>query len=341
MKQLKYKNKSYFCIPIGLLVFFSLLFVIGCGSNLQENQESARPVIKQYQDEISVAMPINEDFFYQAVVSISSLIDTASDKTHYKIYALIPEDFRKEQIEKLRSLEKIRDNCRFEFINMNDEANNFLAKDFLGIDFYKLAVSTALLKSVKKCISLHPSTLVREDLSDKFHEVGLSDCYVAGVPGFCDFVENEEDYLQRLSIENFDYYINSGFLIWNLENCRKDKIADKFKSFLIDNKDSIEGNKFLDQDAINSVCSNKIFILPLAFNVFPNKKVNYNDTKFSARFSEEEWKSSNDSPKVINFSDDGGPWVNFNLKEAATWWNYARNTEFFNEFQDRYLFGVS
>ncbi|MDR0404234.1 MAG: hypothetical protein LBH37_00260 [Oscillospiraceae bacterium] len=321
-----------------VLVFFGVVCFSGCSSSTKEIGEPVKPVVKRYRDEVPVVMPINDDLFYQAVVSISSLIDTAEDSTCYKLYALTPGDFSKEKMEKLRSLEKIRDNCRFEFIDMDDKANNPLAPN-IDVKLYKFAIVSALLGTVKKCIYLDPTTLVCGDLAKElFREFNLSGKYVAGVKGCYDFIRDKEAYLDKLSLENFDHYIDPAILLFNLEDLRKDKVMDKFKVFLQSSEDNAVENRSLDRDVLNSQCGpDKILILPLKFNVCPHRSVKHGESEFSLIFSQKEWEGANSAPIVVNFLDAPGPWEDFNAYSSGKWWGYAKSTGFFEEFENRFL----
>ena len=96
--------------------------------------------------------------------------------------------------------------------------------------------------------------IIRQDVSRLFEDIDLDGYYMAGV------VEASSDWqirnYNKLGLR-FKEYINSGFLIMNLELMRQDKLSDKFVSIL-----QTEALEFPDQDAINIVCQGKLKFLP-------------------------------------------------------------------------------
>ena len=115
--------------------------------------------------------------------------------------------------------------------------------------FYRLLLQD-ILPNENKVLYLDCDTLVYKDLNE-IYNYNIADKYYTGM------LEEENRNIKGYIIK---YYINSGVLLINLDNLRKDNIYTKIIEYLTMNNNTLT---FHDQDTINAVCNTKMEFFPL------------------------------------------------------------------------------
>ena len=128
--------------------------------------------------------------------------------------------------------------------------------------------------------------------------------------------EASEEYISSLGTKDPKKYINSGILVLNTKLIREEKTFGDINTFL--NKH----NKLLfpDQDAINVLCDGRIHIF--------DKYWNY---QWAAIFGKYAPGISNLPYAVLHFTTGVKPWNNPNMPLSDKFWEYARNTPFYEQ----------
>ena len=146
---------------------------------------------------------------------------------------------------------------------------------------YRLVIAEEL-PEYNRAMYMDCDIVIRQDVSQLFENIDLDGYYMAGV------VEASSDWqihnYTKLGLR-FKEYINSGFLIMNLELMRQDKLSDKFVSIL-----QTEALEFPDQDAINIVCQGKLKFLPPIYNGIRTFLTHADKGNFLRVYSLEDWK---------------------------------------------------
>ena len=205
---------------------------------------------------IHIVANMNNKYIYPSLVSINSVLSKTNQNTTTIVYHILcPEDLRRGNINKLKSLLFIYpSNLEMIFYNMGNLFSQYKKSRFSEVTFYRLL--TPLFISVKKIIYLDCDVLAFEDLQEMY-EIPLNNIYISG---FLDFLSNGVDYLGLKS----DKYINAGVLLINLELIRKYKKYDELL-YMVKNIKNLENN---DQTIINYVFYPNIGILPSKFGIF-------------------------------------------------------------------------
>jgi lipopolysaccharide biosynthesis glycosyltransferase len=115
-----------------------------------------------------------------------------------------------------------------------------------------------LMPNDNKVIYLDCDTLILRNLSE-LYDIELGSYWVGGVKDTISI-----NYLYKLGLVDADVYINSGVLLINLDEWRKNSVTSSIISYI---KSHSEDNSLPDQDAINVVCKGNISILDPCFNV--------------------------------------------------------------------------
>ena len=106
-----------------------------------------------------------------------------------------------------------------------------------------------------KVLYIDTDAIVRKDISNVWN-YDISNFYVAGVK---DYGIIEDGIIEKYNITG--KYINSGFVVFNLDKIRKENIMKQWFK-LINTKKLV----FPDQDALNIVCQHHELYLPSMYN---------------------------------------------------------------------------
>ena len=261
-------------------------------------------------------------------VTMFSVLMNAKINTHYEFYLLIQSGFSLRNTEKISGLEQAF-NCSIHFVDMKNAFSD-LEQPIAHVatpTYYKLLAANILPKGYSKCIYLDVDVCVCTDLSDLI-DTDIKGYYLAGVvaPGY---YFNEEYHCPRLGLDSMRNYINAGVLLMNLEEIRRDNVTQKFVKLSQKNYETV------DQDVINVACYNKIKLLPLKYNVMPERIREYS-SELKELFSEEEIEEAKNNPSIIHYVDKVKPWDACEIFMADYWWKYAAKTGLFRDYR-KYL----
>ena len=146
----------------------------------------------------------------------------------------------------------------YSFINLQGKL-----KDIYVDERYTIAASYRLLlpdllPEYDKIIYIDCDVIVRNDLSEIYHQTILKGNYLAAV--YEAALDAQIPYLESIGCKP-GYYINSGFLIMNLGELRRNKMVPKFLE-----ASKVENLQFPDQDVLNQLCGGRITELPPYYN---------------------------------------------------------------------------
>ena len=270
---------------------------------------------------IPVAFALNNEYALTTYVAIKSMLMSASSKTEYHVYCLIPSGFKCIYMKRIEKLAIEFPFFQVTFIKMGD----LFTDAFLGIEhiseqtYYRLLLAD-LLKDIDRCIYLDGDILVLKDLADLFGSM-KEKYYLAGVkaPAYHLWSDEKKAIIcSRLGLKSFEHYINAGVLVMNLKKMREDKVVQKLLRVI---KEKLPSQ---DQDALNIVCYEKIQLLSLKYNV-PVYFINQNSIE--KLFDANEVSEARRSPVIVHFANGKvKPWSNRNLIYAEKWWELAEKS---------------
>lgn len=214
------------------------------------------PLLKKDNQEIHVLMNMNNKYIYPTLVSINSALKNANkNKTTLVYHILCPNDIRRSNLKKIKSLLNIYPNNLVIIIySMGNLFNSYKRNRFSEVTFYRLL--SPIFIPLEKIIYLDSDILVFKDL-DEMYNLSFNNNYVLGI---LDYLSYGTDYLGL----NSEKYINAGVLLINLEKIRSDK---KYIEMLYMYKTFKKLNNN-DQTIINYVLYPNIGKLPPKFGIF-------------------------------------------------------------------------
>lgn len=261
---------------------------------------------------IPVFFACDENFVKFTAVTINSLIANASKEFSYDIHILctkISED-KKQKVIKLANK-----NFKVYF----DDVTNYLKsisyrlpiRDYYSkTTYYRLFISE-MFPELDKALYLDSDMIVLGDISELYnHDIGEN--YV----GAC----NEQamvqtnvygTYVEKCIGLDRNKYFNAGMLLINCAQFRKQKILDQFIRLLHEYSFVVTQ----DEDYLNFICKDKVFWIENSWNVETYGKIKYSEA----------------TAKIIHYLMVGKPWHFKDVPFAEIFWNYAKQTPFYEE----------
>lgn len=278
---------------------------------------------------IPIVMATDENFAMPTCVAIESMLSSKHNDSSYQIHIMIPEEFSETIQGKFKSLLVRYPGTEIKYIVMGASFSDAYIPEsrFAAPAYYRLAI-TEKLPELDKCIFLDGDIIVCRDLSELFsYDLGSS--YAAGVRD--DLSKRTQQWYEtrckKLGIDSYDQYINSGVLLLNLKEMRKNDVYTKFTQLL--NKEFSK----LDQDIINAVFYNKIMFLPPEYNF----RFNYLEHLIKSKiFTSEEIKRARFAPTVIHFLGIKKPWNSLQGNYFELWRKFGLSSPFSDEVLDMY-----
>ena len=271
-------------------------------------------------NKIPIAMASDTKLFFTIGPLIVSILDNAQEKTFYDIYILCAGDVTQEQKDKLSELKSQYQNFSLSFIDMKDTFKN-IPKTHTYVNYvasYKFLIPS-LLKQLDRIIYLDVDTIVRKDLSELYN-TDMGDNYIGGCVDLPQQIVRTINKTKKLiNLESMDYYINSGVLLMNLQEIRKNKIDEQCISMIGSFKGSV------DQHIFNKVCYGKIYFLPLKYNVSKLCR-DYNLTNIF--YCLKEAKETFEDPAIFHWFGKEKPWNYYNLILSHEWFRYFIKSPF-------------
>ncbi len=262
---------------------------------------------------IPVFFAADDNYVPFLAVSIKSMLDNASKYYFYDIYILTEGISKANQ----KRLEKYQtQNSKIHFVELSsyitkikDRLASTLRDYYTESIFYRIFIA-ALHPELKKAIYLDCDIIVLGDIS-KLYNTNLGDNILGAVTD--DVISGNEDFKvyakYAVGVDHTEYF-NSGVLIMNLEQYRKQKIQERFVYLLI--KHNFE-TAAPDQDYLNVLCHGKVKYLDKGWDKMST------DTNFDGKLN------------LIHYNNFRKPWYYDDVPYEEYFWEYAKKTDFYED----------
>ena len=275
---------------------------------------------------IAVCYITDKNFYRPTLVSIASLKANRSKNIRYKVYVFA---------------ENLSKYIRDQFTNLS--VKNFdvivwdVANVYANLDMCK-NVSTShvnktallkfdianILKSEDKVLYLDGDIIVQSNLK-KLYATDLTGCYLAAVKD----IVSEFDWHKKKVLYKSKYYFNSGMMLMNLALMRRDNIGAKLIKYRVN-----QFNFYMDQDAFNVVCGERVKYLPVKYN-FMNKLLREKSREwinsfYNIRLPKKESKIFSKC-NIVHFASDKKPWK-YDIGYCSDLYKKYYNMTFLKEF---------
>lgn len=261
---------------------------------------------------IPVFFSSDDNYVPFLAVAITSLLENASKEYNYDII-ILNTGINKENKKKIEKLKN--NNANIKFVDVKHKIENIVGKlesrlrDYYSLSIYYRLFIPSMFPEYKKAIYLDADITLIDDISKLYNEdiegylVGaISDEVISTDERFAIYTT------EALGIEP-KYYFNSGVLLMNLEEFKKQKIEEKF-IYLLEkyNFDVVAP----DQDYLNVLCKGKVKYIDRGWDRMPNVDDSFDD----------------DNLHLIHYNMFAKPWKYDNVLYQEHFWKYAQMTEF-------------
>ena len=248
-----------------------------------------------HKNKIHISMAIDNNSFYTSLVSMVSALENNNKIKNILVYhLLLSHNFNKNFITTFDTL-KNKYEVKIYYYIIPDLFKQYRSW-FKGNKtiYYKLLLPF-IMNKLERIIYLDADTLIFKDILEMYN-LPFNDNYALGYP-FHDV------YIIDKFVKNATYYINGGVILFNLKKIRNDKKDFELVRF------TIKYNKnlfFLEQDSINIVFFQKIWLLPLKYGIYLygniesfEKKIQY---RIRFKLNRTEILNAIDEPSIVHFS---------------------------------------
>lgn len=264
---------------------------------------------------IPIFFTIDDNYVPFVSVAIKSIIENASKDYIYKII-ILHQGLSEENINNILFLEEERFSIKFVYMKedleaITDRVENRLRCDYFTLTIYFRLFISDMFPEYDKCIYMDSDVVVPGDISELYNIdlrdnlIGAcNDKSVIDVPELARYME------EAVGVNRYEY-INSGVLLMNLKEMRKNNFCNKFLELL---------NKYHfdciapDQDYLNAMCNGRITYLDETWDVMP-----------------QEGKDEVKNPKLIHYNLFQKPWCYNNVQYEKYFWKYAKQTKYYDK----------
>ncbi len=282
---------------------------------------------------INVCLASGESYFRYMATAIVSILKTAAPQDRFRFYILcnqVGQSYKK-QLELLKKW----DTCNITFIDVdNKEFDAFpsAGAHITNTTYFRYKIAQ-LCPGIDKIIYLDCDTLVTQSLAQLFAQ-DLTGYYVAGVEdvGYYYWKNHNPNFIYKT-----DFYINTGVLLINLSQWRKDNLFDKLVKFTNTHANQITIG---DQDVINQVCRGKIKPLDYKWNVQDSFYRPKPERAYNPHCQQITQAAAH--PAIIHYTQAKKPWGDMFCKVAKrTCWLFYNRFSPFATYQDHIKYFVA
>ena len=258
---------------------------------------------------VPLVIAFTPDYFIPAATCLYSIFENMRPDGQLHVICLLGGELP----ERLRQkIQVIGGQCaRYSFVNLQGRLQDiYVDAKYTEAASYRLLLPD-LLPEYDKVIYIDCDVIVRNDLVGLYHSVELGRNYLAAV-----FEAPLEFQMERFKAIGCDpmEYINSGFLIMNLKQMRRDKMVDKFLE--ASKADYLE---FPDQDVLNRLCKGRIIGLAPYHNSIRTFYLPQYKKSFLQKYTEQDWEEVR-RHGTVHYTG-AKPWNYFTV-EFRLWWQY-------------------
>lgn len=210
-------------------------------------------------DRVPLIVAFTPNYLVPVATTLRSVLDSSPIETTYDVLCLVSEMPDASFRHKLSLIDGGTGRLQFRYMNLEHKLKGaYVDSRYTSAANYRLVIAEEL-PEYKYAIYTDCDVIIRQDLGALYRDLELGDAYMAGVAE-ASTAWQVERYAKLGCVKG--EYINSGFLVLNLEVMRRERLSERFAQFLAE----AEYLEFPDQDAINVVCRGRLHYLPPKYN---------------------------------------------------------------------------
>ncbi|WP_213991140.1 DUF4422 domain-containing protein [Sodalis sp. dw_96] len=299
------------------------------------------------QNNVPIIICFDDNYSLSGGTLIKSIISNASDSLNYDLVVL-ENGISVRNKQRLMSLLAGRKNISLRFFDVNafSELKEVYVRAHFSVATYARLFIPRLFSDFSKVIFIDADTLVESDLAELM-AVPMGENLVAAVKdivmeGFVKFGTIADtdgggltagQYLKsKLGMDNPDKYFQAGIIVFNVVQMKKENTFGALMT-------AMKGQNywFLDQDIMNKVFYDRVYYLPMEWNVYHgngNTDDFFPNLKFSTYMR---FLKARKQPKMIHYAGDQKPWNNPQVDFYDNFAKYIANTPWQEELYEHLL----
>lgn len=281
---------------------------------MQRATDSIRTRLRGYDNElVPLIVAFTPNYLVPVATTLRSVLLSSDVSVRYDVICLVgaepSEDFKKQ----LTLIDGGEGRLSFRYMNLEHKLRGaYVDPRYSSAANYRLVIAEEL-PEYEYALYTDCDIIMRQDIASLYRHLNMGDCYMAGV------VEASTEWqVNRYKAFGCEagQYINSGFLVLNLEQMRRDNISQRFASFLAE----AEYLEFPDQDAINVVCRGRLYHLPPEYNSIRTFLLPAYRNLFLNYYSPEQWERVHEEGNIHYTGQK--PWSGYAVYMEAWWTVY-------------------
>ena len=255
-----------------------------------------------------LAIAFTPNYFVPAATMLRSLLNASTG--NFEVICLVTEEIPERMRDKLVRLGAGR--LSFRYIPLKGHLEGIYTDPrYTEAASFRLLLPE-LLPEYDSLIYIDCDVIVRQDVGRLYAETDLGDNYLGVV--FEAPIENQAERARAIGC-NPQRYFNSGFLLMNLAQMRKEHVSERLLEAC-----RVPYLEFPDQDALNQVCLDRVLPLSPVYNGIRTFFIPKYKPDFVRQYSEELWREVQDHG-TIHYTG-GKPWDIFSVRFGDWWRTY-------------------
>lgn len=238
------------------------------------------------------------------------IVSTAKHNSNFKTisFHLLANGISSTTLSKLGKAVDRYKNCRLEIHDISNLAERLgiaVPATIALTSYARLFMADIISDEISRILYLDTDIIVNDDLSELW-TTRLNDNYVGGCLDVFEGTESKT----AVGLNADAPYVNTGVLLINLDEWRKNNLSGKFMDFLFQHNGKVHHH---DQGIINGVCKGHLLLLPPQYNMHSTvyshpywliKKITI------PYYSQEEYDNAIASPAIIHYTEGfyNRPW---------------------------------
>ena len=255
-----------------------------------------------------LAIAFTPNYFVPAATMLRSLLDASTGD--FEVICLVTEEIPERMQEKLVRLGAGR--LSFRYIPLKGRLEGIYTDPrYTEAASFRLLLPE-ILPEYDSLVYIDCDVIVRQDVGRLFVETDLGDNWLGVV--FEAPIENQAERARAISCDPQRYF-NSGFLLMNLAQMRKEHVSERLLEAC-----RVPYLEFPDQDALNQVCLGRALPLSPVYNGIRTFFIPKYKPDFVRQYSEELWDEVQRNG-TIHYTG-GKPWDIFSVRFGDWWRTY-------------------
>ena len=278
-------------------------------------------------------------------VYLYSLLKSSNSTSNYDIIVLEKSISQKHK-EDIMNLFMESDNISIRFykpIYEIADSNLFVADARYSEEAYYRMLTPWILEDYDKAIVMDCDIILKDDIAELYN-IDVSGYLAAGVKdvifqGFLNgMVPDTMEYaLKEMKMKNPYHYINTGVLVMNLKEWRA-----QYKERDIIHLMQTKKFRIQEQDILNTLFENKVKFMSIEWNYYIAVSEFIKMCADAAPLdSMKAYYDAAEHPHLYHYASSPKPWDDPDMLHGDIWWNYARQTPFYEEILYRRINGMA